>query len=150
MQEHTRGQLRMPSRNFDRALAHHQLAMAACNHARFVFSPTRNRVSCLVLAIVDASTILECGSSPPLFISSPDTHLAYVRISFCADAACCGQGRGTVSATRPHAWQLSRICFQKRGRSAKYCCSSCASLLKAGLIYPLRLSPATAFIASFA
>ncbi len=40
-----------------------------------------------------------------------------------------GQGGGAVSATRPHARQLSLICFQKRGgRSAESCYSCCTSL----------------------
>jgi hypothetical protein len=72
------------------ALAHPQLAIAARSRARFVTSPH-------IRVLAPSSTLWTCAISylPPLFISSPDTHLAYMRISIGVNAARCGQGRGS-------------------------------------------------------
>ncbi len=43
--------------------------------------------------------------------------------------------------TRPHAWQLSLICFQKRGGTrVESCCNCCASFSKPELVHALRSS----------
>ncbi len=79
--------------------------------------------------------ILDCCYLPPLSISSPGTHLACMRISVGVNAARCGQGRGSWRCKcnpSPRVATLTHL------------------LAEAGqLIHPLRLSPATEFLASF-
>jgi hypothetical protein len=104
---------------------------AAHNRARFV-SPSNTQPSfCHVLAIVDGYNLgMLCFAGLLSILSRLRTSRnAKLVLYLCPLLQISGQGRDTVSATRLHAQQLSRIRLQKRDIiRVEYCCGFCASL----------------------